>query len=90
MSEPLPLRDMLALDRTRLANERTALAYIRTVLALVAGGVTLMTLFDNRAAQAAGWALIGLGLVATGFGVSRVWRVRRHLQEAERHASNGP
>ena len=47
--EGLILRDILALERTRLANERTLLTYGRTSLYLVLGGVALLKVeqFEN-------------------------------------------
>jgi len=49
--ETLILRDVLAIDRTRLANERTLLAWLRTGLMLLVSGVTLIKLFEGQTSE---------------------------------------
>lgn len=64
----LILRDLLAIERTKLANERTVLSYVRTGFACLAGTLTLVHLFDTPAAlwSAAALALGGVALFALG------------------------
>jgi len=75
----LILRDVLAVERTRLANERTLLAYLRTAFALLAGAATLLHFFDDPAARAAGWALLPLALLAGAAGTLRFAAVRHRI-----------
>src|SRR5690606_35021696 len=75
----LILRDHLAAERPSPANERTLLASLRTALAMMAAGVTLLHFFDAVAADVSGFALLGLGIVALGFGTRRFFRVHRRV-----------
>ncbi|TWT32187.1 hypothetical protein KOR34_39480 [Posidoniimonas corsicana] len=81
MDQPAtPLRDSLAVERTRLANERTLLAYLRTAIMLAATGATLITLYGDLAVRvAAGWTLIAAAGLTAATGVSRFRRVARRL-----------
>ncbi|TWT73792.1 hypothetical protein Pla123a_36860 [Posidoniimonas polymericola] len=75
-----PLRDTLAVERTRLANERTLLAYVRTAIMLAATGATLVTLYDDMPTRVVtGWTLILAGAVVGGVGFGRFRRVGRRL-----------
>jgi putative membrane protein len=77
----LILRDVLAIDRTRLANERTLLAWLRTGLMLLVSGVTLVKLFEGQAlAEVTGYVLMPAGLVAGVFGVYRYLRVKARIE----------
>jgi len=85
-AEQLILRDVLAIDRTRLANERTLLAWARTALMLLVSGVTLIKLFPgDMVMQAIGAALVPLGIVTGGFGFRRYLRIcaQIHLVDNE-------
>lgn len=74
------LRDMLALERTRLANERTFLAYVRTALSLLAGGAVLFQFFSGRSSyMAVAWILVACGGVVLVIGIFRFFRVRAGL-----------
>ena len=44
----LILREVLAIDRTRLANERTLLAYVRSSLVIGASSVSVLRLFPTN------------------------------------------
>jgi len=77
--EDLIVRDILAADRTVLANERTLLAYIRTAIALIATGAGVIHLFGLGVADAAGAALIALGVVVLVWGARRFVTVRHRL-----------
>jgi putative membrane protein len=83
--DTLILRDVLAIDRTRLANERTLLAWLRTGLMLLVSGVTLIKLFEGQPlAEVTGYVLMPLGAVAAVFGLYRYLRVKARI-EADRH-----
>lgn len=78
------LRDVLAIDRTRLANERTLLAWLRTGLMLLVSGVTLIKLFEGQPlAEITGYVLMPLGGVSAVFGLNRYLQVKARI-EAER------
>lgn len=75
-----PLRDTLAVERTRLANERTLLAYVRTAIMLAATGATLVTLYDDMPTRVvAGWTLIAAGGLVGVIGFGRFRNVARRL-----------
>ena len=67
----LILRDLLAIERTRLANERTILAYARTGFACLAGALTLVQLFETSGARASAAALAVAGVALFALGVRR-------------------
>lgn len=74
------LRDLLALERTRLANERTFLAYVRTALSLFAGGAVLIQFFAAKPTYVTlAWILIASGAMVLLVGVLRFLKVRAHL-----------
>ncbi|AGA90022.1 putative membrane protein [Thioflavicoccus mobilis 8321] len=78
--EALILRDLLAIDRTRLANERTLLAWLRTGLMLLISGVTLIKLFAGQPSlEVPGYALMPAGLAAALYGWLRFERTRRRI-----------
>ena len=75
------MRDMLALERTRLANERTFLAYVRTALSMIAGAAVLFQFFaEIRAYYAAAWVLACMGVVVLLVGLYRFRSVSRQLK----------
>ncbi len=69
------LRDLLAIDRTRLANERTLLSWYRTALMMLVSGITLLKLFEGILLM----ELLGGVLIPLSIGVA-VWGSRRYLQ----------
>lgn len=83
MSEA-PLRDHLAVERTRLANERTLLAYVRTALALAAAGAALLQFFPrSHALFGIAWMLVVAGALMLLIGAYRFVAVRRQLQRKD-------
>jgi len=81
---PLILRDVLAIDRTRLANERTLLAWLRTAIMLLVSGVTLLKLFEGMfIMEAMGAALIPLSLLTAALGIRRYLRTRDLIEAVE-------
>lgn len=84
--ETLILRDVMAIDRTRLANERTLLAWLRTALMLIVSGVSLIKVFEGTTVlEILGFALIPIGLIAAAYGVLRFLHMCARI---EREASN--
>jgi len=80
----LILRDVLAIDRTRLANERTLLAWLRTAIMLLVSGVTLLKLFEGvLVMEVMGVVLIPLGLVTAAWGFRRYLHTRRLIEASE-------
>ncbi|MGD2081537.1 MAG: DUF202 domain-containing protein [Chromatiales bacterium] len=78
------LRDVLAIDRTRLANERTLLAWLRTALMLLVSGVTLLKLFEGvRAMEITGAVLIPLAFLTAAIGLRRYVQTRRLIEAAD-------
>ncbi|MGD8587651.1 MAG: DUF202 domain-containing protein [Chromatiales bacterium] len=81
----LILRDVLAIDRTRLANERTLLSWVRTAVMLLVSGVTLLKLFAGIwPLELLGALLIPVALVAVAIGLRRYLHTR-DLIEASDH-----
>ena len=79
--EALILRDVLAIDRTRLANERTLLAWLRTGLMALISGMTLIRLFAGQPwLEMSGYVLLPLGLAAALFGWHRFWQTKRRSE----------
>lgn len=78
--DKLILRDVLALERTRLANERTLLSYARTSLYLIVGGVALIKVerFDNT--KAIGVVVIIGSAFLFAFGIYRYVKLRKKIK----------
>lgn len=75
------LRDVLAIDRTRLANERTLLAWLRTAVMFLVSGVTLIKLFEDvLLIRLTGYALIPCALAIGGLGLQRYLRVCEQIR----------
>lgn len=68
-NDKLILRDILAIDRTKLANQRTLLSYSRTGFSFI---VTALAIFEFSEGgiwiDIGAWALIVLGLVVMVIG----------------------
>lgn len=77
----MDVRDLLALERTRLANERTLLAYIRTSLSLLAAAAVLFQFFSPLNTYIAiAWLLASCGIVMLVVGLVRFNTVRKELK----------
>ncbi len=79
----LILRDVLAVDRTRLANQRTVLSFFRTGLSLV---VTALAIFEFKRDDIwyvrAAWALIGLGVLVIIAGFISYFVTKRRIKKS--------
>lgn len=87
-TEQLILRDVLAIDRTRLANERMLLAWIRTAVMLLVSGITLIKLFEGIAVmEILGSLLIPAGLLTAALGIHRYFSTRNLIDIPETQIS---
>lgn len=80
-SEELILRDLLAIERTKLANERTLFSYIRTSLYLLTAGIGVLQIKSISRLDGLAWVCIISGIILFFFGFFRFGQVRRHLKE---------
>lgn len=82
---PMILRDVLAVDRTRLANQRTVLSFFRTGLSLV---VTALAIFEFKQGDIwymrAAWAMIGLGIAVMIAGFISYFATKRSIKKSYR------
>jgi putative membrane protein len=82
--QQLILRDVLAIDRTRLANERTLLAWVRTAVMLLVSGMTLLKLFEgNWPLEILGAVLIPVALAAVAIGLWRYFQTRSLIEASD-------
>lgn len=79
------LRDVLAVDRTRLANQRTVLSFFRTGLSLV---VTALAIFEFKQGDIwylrAAWAMIGLGIAVMIAGFISYFATKQSIRKSYR------
>lgn len=75
----LILRDILAIERTKLANERTFLAYFRSSIFFLATGISIIHIqfFDD--VNFLGWIFIGLSPIVFSIGFIRLIQVRKAI-----------
>ena len=85
----LILRDLLAIERTKLANERTVLSYVRTGFACLAGALTLFQLFATPASRWSALALAVAGLALFVLGARR-YRLAGRLVQGYARRGNPP
>jgi len=84
-TRPLILRDVLAIDRTRLANERTLLSWLRTAVVMLVAGITLLKLFaGNWTVQVIGVVLIVSSVPVALLGLRRYLRLRALIEAADK------
>ena len=96
-TDPLPLSNQLALDRTRLAYERTLMAWVRTATSLISFGFTIYKFFaylrEGQAGASEGavgprmFALLMIGIGLTALLLATLDH-RRHMQSLR--AEYGP
>lgn len=77
----LILRDLLAIDRTRLSNERTFLSYFRSFIVIVSSGIAIMKIDMLTEIQSLGYAFLVIGPLMLLVGVGRFLYVRRHIKK---------
>ncbi|MBK8500954.1 MAG: DUF202 domain-containing protein [Saprospiraceae bacterium] len=90
MSEQIPsveneiiLRDILAIDRTRLANQRTLLSFIRTGLYFIATAVGIAFLRKNDILFGwKEWSLTGIGVLSIVVGIINYLLMRKKIRHA--------
>jgi len=78
----LSLRDVLALDRTRMANYRTLLAFVLTSLHIAALGITFHKLDEFEQLSWLFLPLIGLSLTVFVLGLVSYIRVKKDVAHA--------
>ena len=76
------LRDVLAIDRTRLANQRTLLAFVRTSLYLVISGIALMEVKKFQHMAFVGVALIAISTVICILGIINYLYYRKKINSS--------
>lgn len=77
----LILRDLLAIDRTKLANERTFLSYFRSFIVIVSSGIAIIKIDFLEEIQNLGWAFIFIGPALLFVGVLRFFYVRKKIEQ---------
>lgn len=83
-AEKTILRDMLALERTKLANERTFLAFVRTSLYLLLGGYAFINLEGFKNTVVFGYISMCTSLVLITIGIAKFFIVRKRLKERKK------
>jgi putative membrane protein len=83
-NQQLILRDVLAIDRTRLANERTLLAWVRTAVMLLVSGMTLLKLFAGIwPLETLGAILIPVAIASVAVGLRRYFQTRSLIEASD-------
>jgi len=77
--EDLILRDLLAVERTRLANERTFLAYFRSSVFFLATGISILHIHLFEKVDYLGWGFIVLSPIMLAIGLYRLITVRKAI-----------
>ena len=77
----LTLRDIVALERTKLANERTFLAYFRTFIVFLSSGFAILKLEFLQEIKDLGYVFILIAPILLIIGISRFFYVKRHIRK---------
>ncbi len=75
----LILRDLLAIERTKLANERTFLAYFRSSIFFLATGVSIIHINFFSEVNFLGWLFVGISPLLLSVGIIRLIKVRKSI-----------
>ena len=78
--EDLILRDLLAVERTKLANERTFLAYFRSSVFFLATGISVVSIHLFEKVDYLGWGFIVLSPIMFFIGLYRLISVRKAIR----------
>lgn len=89
-SKDLILRDLLAIDRTKLANERTLLSYLRTSFAFAAGAITLIKLFDSSTIHLISYIGLTASIVGAFVGLYRFFHTEHMLSQIQEASGTEP
>ncbi|MEK6476547.1 DUF202 domain-containing protein [Catalinimonas sp. 4WD22] len=82
-NKELILRDILAIERTKMANERTFLAYFRTSVALFGAGVGIVEIDYFQEYKWLGFVLLGVSVITLVVGVIRIFQVKKVIRKAQ-------
>ena len=77
----LILRDLLAIERTKLANERTFLAYFRSSVFFIATGVSIIHINFFSEVNFLGWSFVGISPLLLTIGLVRLIKVRKSVSK---------
>ncbi len=78
----LILRDVLALDRTRLANQRTLLAFIRTGMYFVATAIGIIHLDESGKLNWLVWSFVITGITSMLIGLINYFLMRQKINKS--------
>ncbi len=76
----LILRDVLAIDRTKLANERTFLAYFRSAVVIISSGAAIIKLDFLAEILIIGYIFMFVGALLIGIGIARFFYVKKRIE----------
>jgi len=79
--EDLILRDLLAVERTKLANERTFLAYFRSSVFFIATGISIISIHLLEKVDYLGWGFILLSPIMFFIGLHRIMSVKKAIKK---------
>ena len=82
------LRDVLAVERTRLANERTFLAYFRSCVIFLGTGLSIIHIHFFEEVTYLGWGFVLLSPIMFLIGLYRLISVRKSIKTKIYRAEN--
>ena len=85
MQQEKTVRDLLAIDRTRLANQRTFLAFLRTSIYFVVMGMTVLNLENFIELRQLSVPLFIAGVLLFLTGVLSYFRERRKIEQLHKY-----